>query len=85
MFKPAKERLLVKQTKAETQSEGGILLPEGAKERPAQGEVIAVGTCVAYHKGDVVLYGKYSGSPVQIKGEEYLILMAEDVFGALEE
>lgn len=83
-FYPSKNRLLVKRTEAEKVSPGGIALPDSAAERPYQGEVIATGGKVAWPVGVTVLFGKYSGSAVEIEGEEYLILMREDVLGALE-
>ena len=73
---------------------GGIIIPDTAKEKPAEGKVIAVGSgkvgddgkriALEVKKGDRILFGKYSGSEIKISGEEYLILREDDVLGIIE-
>lgn len=92
--KPLEDRVLVKPIEQETVTEGGIYLPESAKERPVQGEVIAIGpgktlengnvAPLAVKKGDRVMYGKYAGSEIEIKGQEHLILRESELLGVLE-
>ncbi len=94
-FRPLHDRILVKRVEEAAQSRGGIIIPDTAKEKPHQGEVIAVGggtvredgsrTPLDVQVGDRILFGKYSGSEVKIEGEEYLILRENEVlavFGA---
>ena len=93
-IKPLYDRVLVKRVAAETISKGGILIPDKAKEKPSQGEVIAVGggalkengECrpVAVDVGDRVLFGQYAGTEVKIEGETYLIIKESDIFAVLE-
>ena len=88
-FKPLGDRILVKPMQAEEKTKGGILLPDTAKEKPQQGEVVAVGQGKTLETGEVkklevkvkdkVLYGKYSGTEVTVEGEEYLIIREDDV------
>jgi chaperonin GroES len=88
-FTPLNDRLLVKRTEAETTSAGGIIIPDNAKEKPMQAEVIAVGTgkllkdgtrqASALKAGDNVLFGKYSGDEIKIDGQAHLILREDDV------
>lgn len=79
-MKPLKDRVVLKQMEAEEKTASGIILPDEAKEKPEVAEVIAVGKEVKEVKvGDKVLYGKYSGTEVKYKGEEYLIVKEEDV------
>ena len=90
-FKPLGDRVLLKQLEAKEQTKGGIVLPETAKEKPQEGKIIAVGTGkksddgkvvpLSLKVGDVVLYGKYSGTEVTIDGDEYLITREDDVLG----
>ncbi len=87
--KPLGDRILVKPMQAEEKTKGGILLPDTAKEKPQQGEVVAVGQGKTLETGEVkalevkakdkVLYGKYSGTEVTVEGEEYLIIREDDV------
>jgi chaperonin GroES len=89
-IKPLADRVVVKPAPAEEKTKGGIILPDTAKEKPVQGEVIAVGPGrvsddgkkipMEVKKGDKVLYGKYSGTEVTIDGEEYLIMRESDLF-----
>ncbi len=84
------DRVVVKPAPAEEKTKGGIILPDTAKEKPVQGEVVAVGPGrvsddgkkipMEVKKGDKVLYGKYSGTEVTIDGEEYLIMRESDLF-----
>jgi len=93
-FKPLADRVLVKRTEEMTKTAGGIIIPDTAKEKPAQGEVIAVGAGardengkivpMTLKVGDKILFGKWSGSEVKIDGEELLIMKESDVLGILE-
>jgi chaperonin GroES len=88
-LKPLDDRVVVEPTEAEEKTSGGILLPDTAKQKPQQGKVIAVGpgkltddgnrTVLAVKVGDIVLYGKYSGSDVEVNGKEYKILRESDL------
>lgn len=89
MLKPLGDRIVVKPTEAEEVTKGGIVLPDTAKERPREGEVIAVGTGkymetgaqvpMEVKVGDKVIYSRYGGTEVKIGGEEYVILRQDDV------
>jgi chaperonin GroES len=89
-IKPLADRVVVKPAPAEEKTKGGIILPDTAKEKPVQGEVVAIGPGrvsddgkkipMEVKKGDKVLYGKYSGTEVTIDGEEYLIMRESDLF-----
>ena len=93
-FRPLHDRVVVKRIDAEEKTKGGIIIPDTAKEKPMEGEVVSVGpgardekgTLVApdVKAGDRILFGKYSGSEVKIDGDEYLILREEDVLGILD-
>lgn len=93
-FTPLNDRLLVKRTEAETTSAGGIIIPDNAKEKPMQAEVIAVGTgkllkdgkrqASALKAGDNVLFGKYSGDEIKIDGQAHLILREDEVLAVVE-
>ena len=93
-LKPLHDRVLVKRIEEEEQIPGGIVVPDTAKEKPQEGEVIAVGDGkvlesgeklkMAVKKGDRVLFGKYSGSEVKLDDEEYLIMREDDVLGILQ-
>lgn len=92
-FKPLGDRVLIKQLEAEEQTKGGIVIPDTAKEKPQEGEIIAVGDGkknaeskvlpLSLKTGDKVLYGKYSGTEVIVDGKEYLIAREEDVLGII--
>ncbi|RJQ05327.1 MAG: co-chaperone GroES [Bacillota bacterium] len=92
-LKPLADRVVVKVIEAEEKTKGGIVLPDTAKERPQQGEVLAVGSGrrlddgtlvpLSVKVGDKVLFSKYGGTEVKIAGEEYLILREDDVLGVL--
>ncbi|CAN5475914.1 co-chaperone GroES [soil metagenome] len=90
---PLHDRVIVKAAKPEEVSKGGIIIPDTAKEKPMQGEVIAVGTGkqseegkvtpMAVKVGDTVLYGKYAGTEVNVDGEEFLIMRESDIFAVV--
>jgi len=92
-IKPLGDRVLVQALDAQEKLRSGIIIPDTAKERPQEGRVIAVGPgrisddgkriAPEVKKGDMILYGKYSGTEVKIEGEEYLILSETDIFAVL--
>jgi chaperonin GroES len=94
-FRPLHDRILVKRIDAEEKTAGGIIIPDTAKEKPQQGEVIAVGpgarneagqlVALDVKVGDRVLFGKWSGTEVKIDGEDLLIMKESDIMGVLEE
>lgn len=94
-FRPLHDRVLVRRIDAEAKSAGGIIIPDTAKEKPQQGEVVAVGpgardeagkvVPLALRAGDRVLFGKWSGTEVKIDGEELLIVKESDILGVLDE
>ncbi|MEM7754809.1 MAG: co-chaperone GroES [Planctomycetota bacterium] len=91
--KPLEDRVLVKPIEAEARTESGLYLPESSKERPIQGEIIAAGpgklldngkrANLSVKKGDRVVYGKYAGSEVEIKGDKHLILRETELLGVV--
>ena len=93
-IRPLQDRVIIKRVQEEEKTKGGIIIPDTAKEKPAEGEVIAVGEGKAndkgvvrpleVKKGDRVLFGKYSGSEIKIDGTEHIILREEEVLGVLE-
>jgi chaperonin GroES len=92
-FRPLHDRVVVCRIDAETKTAGGIIIPDTAKEKPQQGEVVAVGpggrdetgkvVPIDVQAGDRVLFGKWSGTEVKIDGVEYLIMKESDVMGVL--
>jgi chaperonin GroES len=90
-IKPLHDRVVVKPSEAEEKTKGGIILPDTAKEKPIEGKVVAVGNGkvtedgkvmpLTVKVGDVVLYGKYSGTEIRIDQEDYLIMRESDIFG----
>jgi chaperonin GroES len=94
-FRPLHDRVVVKRIEAEEKSAGGIIIPDTAKEKPQQGEVIAVGSGgrdetgklipIDVKAGDRVLFGKWSGTEVKLDGVEYLIMKESDIMGVLSE
>lgn len=87
-FKPSGDRVLVEPAAAEEKTASGIIIPDSAKEKPQRGKVVAVGSGkkdepIQLKVGDVVLYGKYSGTELPIDGKEYLIMKEADIFGTL--
>jgi chaperonin GroES len=93
-LRPLQDRILVQRIEEEKTTKGGIIIPDTAKEKPAEGKVTAVGNgklgedgkriALEVKKGDRILFGKYSGTEVKIEGEEYLILREDDVLGIIE-
>jgi len=94
-FRPLHDRVVVRRIEEETKTAGGIIIPDTAKEKPMQGEVIAVGPGARdeagrivppdVKKGDRVLFGKWSGTEVKIDGEDLLIMKESDIMGVLQE
>ena len=94
MLKPLADRIIVKPTAAEEVTKGGIVLPDTAKERPREGEVIAVGPGITLDSGaqvpmevkvgDKVIYSKYGGTEVKIGSDEYVILRQDDVLAIVD-
>jgi chaperonin GroES len=94
-FRPLHDRVVVKRVDAEEKSTGGIIIPDTAKEKPQQGEIIAVGpggrdeagtlVPIDVKVGDRVLFGKWSGTEVKLDGVEYLIMKEIDLMGVLDE
>ena len=93
-FRPLHDRVVVKRLDAEEKTAGGIIIPDTVKEKPQQGEVVAVGPGardeagklipIDVKKGDKVLFGKWSGTEVKIDGEDLLIMKESDVMGIIE-
>ncbi len=93
-IRPLNDRILVKRLEEEAKTAGGIIIPDTAKEKPAEGEVIAVGpgklsdkgerTALTVKAGDRVLFSKYGGTDVKLDGSDYLILREDDVLGIVE-
>jgi chaperonin GroES len=92
-FRPLHDRVLVRRVTAEEKTAGGIIIPDTAKEKPQEGEVVAVGSGTLNEKGDLrpldvkagdrILFGKWSGTEVKLNGEELLIMKESDVMGIL--
>ncbi len=93
-FRPLHDRVVVRRIEQEDRTKGGIIIPDTAKEKPMEGEIIAVGAGgrdekgnlvpLDVKKGDRVLFGKWSGSEVKIDGEELLIMKESDIMGVIE-
>jgi len=92
-LKPLDDRIAVKRLESEETSQGGVFLPDTAKEKPQQGKVIAVGggkildsgerTTMTLKKGDRILFGKYSGTDIKLEGDEYVIMRESDVLAVI--
>ena len=92
-FRPLHDRILVHRLEEQEQKRGGIIIPDSAKEKPQQAEVVAVGAgklledgkraAPDVKEGDKILFGKYSGSDIRIDGDEYLILREDEILGVL--
>ena len=87
-FKPLEDRVLVEPSAAEEKTSSGIIIPDTAKEKPQKGKIISVGNGTKDEKltvkvGDTVLYGKYSGTEINIEGTDYLIMKESDIFGII--
>ncbi len=93
-LRPLNDRILVERVEEESTTKGGIIIPDSAKEKPAEGMVVSVGNGkmnedgnripVEIKEGDRILFGKYSGTEVKIEGTEYLIMREDDVLGIIE-
>ena len=92
-IRPLQDRILVKRVEEEKKTKGGIIIPDTAKEKPIEGEVVAVGAGkvgddgkvrpLDVKVGDKILFGKYSGTEVKIDGDEHLILREDDILGVI--
>ncbi len=93
-FRPLHDRVVVRRLEGDTKTAGGIIIPDTAKEKPSEGEIIAVGAgardesgkivALDVKAGDRVLFGKWSGTEVKIDGEELLIMKESDIMGVIE-
>lgn len=93
-FRPLHDRVLVRRVEADEKTAGGIIIPDTAKEKPQEGEVIAAGEgkykedgtrqTLDVKEGDRVLFGKYSGSEIKLDGEEFLIMREDEILGIIE-
>lgn len=93
-IRPLQDRILVKRIESEEKSSGGIIIPDNAKEKPMEGQVVAIGNGKKLEDGslakpdvkvgDTVLFSKYAGSEVKIDGSEHLVLREDDLLGVLE-
>jgi chaperonin GroES len=93
-LRPLQDRIIVKRVEEETMTAGGLYIPETAKEKPQQGEVVAVGKGkraengtvhpIDLKVGDKVLFGKYAGSEVKLDGNDFLIMREDDILGVIE-
>ena len=93
-FRPLHDRVLVRRVEQEEKTAGGIIIPDTAKEKPMEGEIIAVGsghkaedgkvTALDVKAGDFVLFGKWSGTEVKVDGEDLLIMKESDILGVIE-
>lgn len=93
-IRPLQDRIIVKRIKEEEKTKGGIIIPETAKEKPSEGEIVAVGKGKVLENGTVlpldvkagdrVLFSRYGGTEVKIEGEEHLIMREDDILGVIE-
>jgi chaperonin GroES len=93
-FRPLHDRVLVRRVDEDEKTPGGIIIPDTAKEKPMQGEIVAVGpggrnekgeiVALEVKKGDIVLFGKWSGTEVKIDGEDLMIMKESDILGIVE-
>jgi chaperonin GroES len=93
-LRPLQDRVIVRQSEAESKTASGIVLPDTAKEKPTKGKVIAAGPGkvddkgkhmeLAVRVGDTIFYGKYSGTDIEVDGEKFVILRESDILGVLE-
>ncbi|UVC12202.1 co-chaperone GroES (plasmid) [Rhizobium sp. TH2] len=92
-FRPLHDRVVIRRIEAEAKTKGGIIIPDTAKEKPQEGEVVAVGSGVRDDKGslvaldvkagDRIMFGKWSGTEVKLKGEDLLIMKESDIMGVI--
>lgn len=93
-IRPLNDRVLVKRLEEEEMTKGGIIIPDSAKEKPAEGEIVAVGNgkmddkgkriAIELKVGDKVLFSKYGGTDVKIDGDDYMIMREDDILGVVE-
>lgn len=92
-IRPLQDRVIVKRVAEEAKTKGGIIIPDTAKEKPIEGEIIAVGPGkvedgkrieLSVKKGDRILFGKYAGTEIKLDGDEHLILREDDILGVIE-
>lgn len=93
-FRPLKDRILVRRIDAQEKTAGGLIIPDSAKEKPQEGEVLAIGTGLRNDRGDLIplevsvgdriLFGKWSGTEIRLDGEDLLIMKESDVMGVLD-
>tara|TARA_R110002094_G_scaffold55731_2_gene66666 strand:- start:1666 stop:1950 length:285 start_codon:yes stop_codon:yes gene_type:complete len=93
MFKPLHDRVLVRRIEGDEKTKGGLIIPDSAKEKPAEGEIVAVGAgardddgdriAMDVKTGDRILFGKWSGSEVKIDGEDLMIMKESDILGII--
>ncbi|MBW1890975.1 MAG: co-chaperone GroES [Deltaproteobacteria bacterium] len=93
-LRPLQDRILVQRVEEQTTTKGGIIIPDTAKEKPAEGKISAVGNGkvgddgkrvpLEVKKGDKILFGKYAGTEVKVDGDEYIIMREDDVLGVIE-
>jgi len=93
-IRPLNDRILVKRLEEEEKTAGGIIIPDSAKEKPAEGKIVAVGpgkqndagerVAMDVKKGDRILFSKYGGTDVKLDGEDYLIMREDDILGVIE-
>ena len=93
-FRPLHDRVLLRRLESDSKTAGGIIIPDTAKEKPAEGEIVAVGTGIrddhgklvplAVKDGDIVLFSKWSGTEVMIGGEELLVVKESDIMGIID-
>ena len=93
-IRPLNDRLLVKRLEEEEKTAGGIIIPDSAKEKPAEGEIVAVGpgklsdkgerVALQVQPGDKVLFSKYGGTDVKLDGDDFLIMREDDILGVIE-
>ncbi|AIB12951.1 co-chaperone GroES [Azospirillum brasilense] len=93
-FRPLHDRVVVKRLESDTKTKGGIIIPDTAKEKPQEGQVVAVGpgardesgkvVALDVKAGDRILFGKWSGTEVKIEGEDFLIMKESDIMGVVE-
>ena len=94
-FKPLHDRVLVRRVQSEEKTKGGLIIPDTAKEKPAEGEVVATGEgarkdsgeliAPSVKAGDRILFGKWSGTEVSLDGQEYLIMKESDILGIIDQ
>jgi chaperonin GroES len=92
-FRPLHDRVVVKRVESEEKTKGGIIIPDTAKEKPAEGEIVAIGSGTRKDNGDIValdvkvgdrvLFGKWSGTEVKVNGEDLLIMKEADIMGVI--